>query len=160
MSNFIYKDIAGAINLLPIRSLAIYLNDTTDYIAFEQLEKESSYNITPITKTNSFAEIITLGYKFELSCYLPYNLYHSNELLDKIELINNHSDNSGILRLGNSSDIAYTQPEIINATSSMKIVINNIKLSYEIEGVEYRPRMILKLSKIIKNSEIKDIFYN
>lgn len=160
MPNYIYREIAGAINLLPIRSLSVYLNSTTDYIAFEQLEKESSYNITPITKSNSLGETITLGYKIEVTCYLPYNLYHNNNLISHINLINENPDNSGILRLGNSSDIAYTQPEIINSTASMRIIINNIKLSFEIESVELRPRMILKFSKIIKTSEIENIFYN
>lgn len=158
MSNLILKNIADSIRLIPIRSIQINEPDEDRWTIIDQLEAESSYRIVPITKNNQYGNSVILYSNIEITCYVPHNDYVNNGLIERLDEIN-LATNQMHLKTGEIDDFLYTPSKTINYTNKQKIILPNIRIAYEIESVEYRPRMILRIRKTLKQSEIKDIFY-
>jgi hypothetical protein len=166
-----FKDIAGKINLMPIRGLAIYhVNIDGDGVTrFYQLEAESAFQMEPIIRTTHEGIDITLGYKLNANIYVPHNLYKTDGLLERVETLvqgigKGTLINQVVLMLGKSV-IAQDQdgaPDAINSTGKLAIefgttsidgtTVNKLSsFSYKLETIELRPRMIINVRAFIKD---------
>lgn len=162
MNNYLYQQFAGNVELMPITSILLQQFDPDGAevsiynvnLAITNIEAESNYRMSPITKKTFLGKTKTLGYMAEATIYIPYNEYQTNNLRTIFEnvLIHNYQI---VLFLGTSKPTisGYNPPEPINSTAGM--LINwyysgyNPSHTIEIESVEYRPRMILKLSQFL-----------
>lgn len=162
MNNYLYQKFAGNVNLLPIREILINQLDpdgkeTSVYnvnLVITNLEAESNYRFSPITKTTFTGNTITLGYKFEATIYIPYNEYHTNNLRTILENVIIY-DYILTISLGtyNSVVSGYNPPEPVNSTAGLWINLYrkgyNPSHTIEIESVEYRPRMIIRFNQFL-----------
>jgi len=166
MATIVHQNIADGIQLLPLRFLSIYTYDGSVYgdpvffLNLYQLESESSFTLTPITKQTSNGTQRVLGYNGNIIIYLPFNKYGSNELLSQIDSIQS-LDKSVLLGFGEvtpwSDGTTTTPPAVYNATSGMFLRIDEaiefpqyhvpeIEIVVEIESVQFRPRTILRVN--------------
>jgi len=168
-----YSLIAGSINILPIRAVSFYDNENAEGLHFFQIEAESSYKILPITRPHYKGGNITVGYKVEANIYVannPFNQYNY-DLVNRLEKLKNRKIRT-LLALGKiePTDAAWAKPpeeyaghldfplqehlrtKVINATNKMVVDFgDNLTFQYEIESVEYRPRLIIKMYGILDN---------
>ena len=166
MIELILKDFADKVALLPIRAVEFYsLVDWGDpydaNIVIHNLEAESSFNIIAVTRNTHLGTIKRLGYKFEATLYIPYNNLAENSF-DYIfeEVLKGRYTLSIILGTARAwTENGYNPPIAINSTAGMKISISNYALNHtiEIESVEYRPRVVLKLFGFVKR--LNDIYF-
>ncbi len=166
MADFIHKDIAERILLMPLRGITIA--DGTDTLTFLQLEKESSYKVSPITRTNDKGMPITIAYEVSATIYIPENNYgnadwinyHLARFLNKPVRV--------ILVLGDTIDWPYKPASLTGFNSVLHTKVINFStklaanrhfinmgvdtyLTAEVEGVEYRPRLIIKAQSTIRD---------
>lgn len=161
------------INLLPIRAASFVDNLHLEQTDFFLLEAESNYKISPVTRQIYLGGNVTLGYNAEVNLYVPINFFnwYNSSMMIRLEKLKGRTINSKLV-LGNYEptdsgwsnppdeigDFTFplnenTQTKIINATDKMIIDFgNNLTFNYEIEGVEYRPRVIIHLSGFIKST--------
>jgi hypothetical protein len=149
--------------IMPIRALSIY-TDAGDGYEYLQIEKESSYNIKPISVKNHYGKSVVYAYQVDFTIYVFSNRFDTVEggtdhfffddldaLLGqdykvKIFLGNEEPGFSGWwldydpnLTLPLSDDILT---QMTNATSGMTMDLRkSVSVTYEIESVEYRPRL-------------------
>lgn len=162
MNNYLYQKFAGNVELMPIRGILLQQFDPDDKeisvynvnLAINNLEAESNFKITPITRNTFWGQTKTLGYKAEASIYIPYNEYQTNNLRTIFENVLIHNYHISLyLGTAKPTITGYNPPNPINSTAGM--IINFYRSGYnpshtiEIESVEYRPRMILKLSQFL-----------
>lgn len=158
MSDLILQNITNSIFLMPIRSIHFYKTVEAEWLIIEQLEAESSFRVSPITRQNAKGFNVTIGYNIEIVCYVPHNDYGSNGLITKIEEINS-VDNQIFLKMGNTSEIFYDAKDVLNATGKQRLILwEGAKTSMEFESVELRPRLILRINKIKRN--LVNLFYS
>lgn len=168
--------ITGEIELMPVSFIAFCeATDSEEYTwhSFFVLEKESAWNFKPITRPSFEGGSITLGYKFEGTFYIPQNQYSDNGILAELnafivnlgitassaaqaegdrprfELVLGDCEvlSSGALGLEDNLPSTIKVPWI-NSTSAMRISLDNTSVTYEIESIEYRPRMIIRVTAI------------
>lgn len=174
MSNLSYFRIAGAINLLPPKAITYYDPVDEESLNFLQLGSETSFNLDPITKPDQRGGQIHLGYSASLQVYPLQNTFnmYSWAIPERIEKLQGRYVRT-ILVLGNSetwvhkpadlgtllTDAGYSATlsenfitKCSNATSSMVIDFGeNLTFNASIEGVELRPRMVVKSSGFLKS---------
>ena len=164
---FIHKDIAGRILLMPLRGATI--SDGINSITFLQLEAESSYRISPTTRINDRGQPVTVAYEITATLYIPENNYGRNDWLN-YELSRFIGKPVNVsLPLGTAinwankpstltdfNDVLHTK--VINASSpevaAWRHYINTGNGAYitvEIESVELRPRMIIRVTATVKS---------
>lgn len=157
----VLQNISTGVGLMPIRCVTFHnrIFNGEFYIdsdmTFYNLESESNLRIIPITRDTHWGTIKRLGYKFEATLYVPYNkLNISYDGYDLINVLENifKGRYTIILDLGTAQHLPdYTPPVAINSTWGMKIKSDyNINHSIEIETVEYRPRIILRIFGFIR----------
>lgn len=154
MIEMILKNFANEAFLMPIRAVEFYSQvdwgDPYDAnIVIHNLEAESSFNVTAITRNTHLGTIRRLGYKLEATLYIPYNRIGDNGL-DFIfeELLKGRYSVTLILGTARGwTQNGYDPPKAINSTGGMKISISNYAMNHtiEVESVEYRPRVVVKL---------------
>jgi hypothetical protein len=144
---------------MPIRGIQFYSRvEWGDFydanIIIHNVEAESSFRFVPITRNTHLGTIKRLGYKFEATLYIPYNKLNDNDLNFIFQEVLK-GRYSIFLILGNRrgyTETNYTPPQAINTTDGMLINISNNSLNHsiEIEQIEYRPRIVLRLFGFIK----------
>ncbi|HPD33977.1 MAG TPA: hypothetical protein PKV40_06525 [Candidatus Kapabacteria bacterium] len=159
MTEIILKDFANQVALMPIRGIQFYSKvewgDPYDAnIIIHNLEAESSFRLSPITRNTHLGTIKRLGYKFEATIYLPYNKLQDNNLNFIFEEVLKGRYSISLL-LGNAKGFTenqYEAPIPINTTSGLtfRLSNHNTNHSIEIESVEYRPRVVLRLFGFVK----------
>lgn len=163
----VYKNIANNIHLLPFIGYQIYQKTDEGHSAnrsdvFYQVESESSYRFTPVTRQRPNGSLATLGHKLELSVYISFNTYAAfyffvNKLYDYEDELPHHSI---ILGNGKARPIGLTEesiipPKVINATNNMRIDIQRgLDFTFEIESVALRPRTIIRTQGFVKKEEL------
>ena len=156
-TNYNYASITGHIRILPIRAALFY--DSTNDIAlnFFQIEAESSIGfLNPIKEPHYEGGDITIGYKIEPIFYIPENTFDLNsyELIDKLASFQNRKIELKVL-LGNRDTWSrkpegFVFPKSINSTAGMEIDYGtNLTFNFEIEQIEFRPRLVIKPSGVI-----------
>jgi hypothetical protein len=166
MIEIILKNFAGDVALMPIRAIEFYSElewgDPYDAnVVIHNLEAESSFSITSVTRSTHLGTIKRLGYKFEATLYIPQNRLSQIDLAYIFEEVLK-SRYSIALVLGTArawTENGYEPPAAINSTSGMKISISNFAMNHsiDIESVEYRPRVVLKLFGFVK--KLNDIIF-
>lgn len=163
MSEIFFKDIANKLNLLPLRAVQFFSKvewgDKADVnLIIYNLEAESDFKITPVTRINDRGVSILLGYKFEATLYIADNsIFDSLALLFEEMLKDRYNFN---LVFGNSkawSAETYDAPTNINSTGNLQIQLNNSNTTHiaEIEYIELRPRIKITVQSFVKSlSEI------
>ena len=160
MANVTKKSIANEILLLPIRAVTLW--DGTDAVTLFQLEAESSYQTTPIVRTNDEGMPIKVAEKLTATFYIPFN--HFEEMwMGKIEGMKNKAIQV-IIALGQTetwphfSDTTLNDNLITKAINSSDDSLGgyiqtdmNAYITAEWESVEFRPRMILRVTAIMRN---------
>lgn len=176
--NLQYSRIAHSINLLPIRAVSYFDEYHNEGLHFFQLEAESSYRITPIHRNHFEGYVVAVGLKVEAKLYVANNVFNQYEydLITRLDKLQNRNVYTRII-LGDTepTDTAWSNPpiewqghldfplqsnlhtKVMNATDKMVVDLgNNCGFSYEVESSEYRPRLIISHSGVIKSmSEIK-----
>lgn len=159
MANF--YSIMNAIKLLPIRAISLKIPNgegMNEYLNIAQLESESSFNIDQMTRNDMTGKIIIITNKISGSFYIPHNLFKNNNLLSLLETYKN-AESFNII-LGNAqiplNDFTDVAPVVYNASGELKIKISDFDYSFNIESVEFRPRIKLNLIGYVKN--IMDLF--
>lgn len=161
---------ATNIKLMPIRALQMF--SQTDWLdpydanlVIYKLEKESNYKITNITTETDTGNQITIGQRFEANLYISYNDYVNNNLIHYLDEIFK-SRYTLSLCLGDAvpwtdPELEITPPPIINSNNALRLSFaNGVSHWYEIEGVEFRPRMIIHFTVILKGKLLdNNIFY-
>lgn len=166
----IYKGIKDSIFMMPIRCLMFYTNDgtTLTWTHIFRLESESNYHIKPITRPSSKGGKVTLGYSFEGRLYVSHNEYSGNGLIELLQGLANRRDipadtldvtgrAQAVLYLGNETPIYYPSaqlpiPKIENSTNGQWLELSHqCTVSFEIESVELRPRMIIELNGVFRS---------
>lgn len=158
MIEIIIKDFSNEFKLLPIRGIQFYKriewgDDIDVNVLIYGVESESSFRLMPITRPNHLGGIATLGYKLEATIYLPYNKLE--EMKDIFNLLLQGRYTLTLL-LGNAvgyAEATITPPAVVNATGSAKIqtAVNSVSHTFEIESVDYRPRLKIGLTAFSKN---------
>lgn len=169
MTTTIFKN-ATDIKLLPLRAIqlfsqVLYLDPYDANLIIYNTEKESNYKITNVTAKNDNGKYVIIGQKFEANIYIPYNLYQDNGLIFHLDEVFKGRYTLSMC-FGNAipwtePELELTPPPIINKTGELRISIaNNVSHWYEIEGVEYRPRMIIHFEANLKGKLLtNNIFY-
>lgn len=85
MIEIILQNFAGEVALMPIRGIQFFSQvewgDPYDAnIIIHNLEAESSFRLSPITRNTHLGTIKRLGYRFEATLYIPYNKLYDNNL--------------------------------------------------------------------------------
>ncbi len=151
MSDLVLNAIAGVINLLPITRLQLYKYASGERIIIDQIETESSYKITPITRLADSGLAKVLGYNYEITIYVPFNLFDSNGLLEAIENLKNEENVITYLTIGGGgSYVPPEPPKTINCTAQQILAISHTKPYAELESVELRPRTIIHINGFTK----------
>lgn len=161
MADVIFNKITDT-KLMPIRAISFYLTTSrgyseTHFFEILHLEKESSYRITPKTRRTHRNEYRTLGYFYEMNLYVPHNQYSSNGLLNKLEEMTAKGFDSQLVLGNHITPVNTTENDghgVINATSGMWMDNNTDSMEsmhFEIEGVEYRPRLIMRIKGFTNN---------
>ena len=169
MANKQIKEIAGKVNLMPIRAASFYYPVTRivegeevqgyDFLDIYNIESESSYNIKPVIKPNfNNGGLVTLGYTVEVKLYISYNKFNdtvdevSYKILDNLEYIRKTGFDFQLI-IGHAMPANTTHlPKQINSTDGAWIDVGRFTtLSWEIESVEFRPRIIINLNGFVKN---------
>ena len=152
-----YKGCKSSIYLMPINYLEFEMvNDISKKFIIYELEKESNYKITNYGRNTDFGTIKKIGYKLEGNFYVPHNLYSSNNLLGNLENFMNKPTAASNLDANHLHVTLKLGETAINSYNDMTILICNLNgsvgLTYEIEGVEFRPRLIIHLVHICKTN--------
>lgn len=159
MIEIILKEFANKATLMPLRAIEFYSQidwgDPYDAnVVIHNFEAESSFKISPVSRNTHHGTVRRLGYNFEATLYLPYNKLGENSF-DFIfeELLKGRY--SIVLCLGFAkgwSENGYIAPMAINTTYGMKVAISNFSMNHtiEIESVEFRPRVIIRLFGFFK----------
>lgn len=154
MADLVFDHFASTVKLMPIIRAMFYVYYEQRYIIIDHLEAESSYRISPVLRKNHYGNQKTLGYNYDFSLYVPHNLYNTNTLLNELEALKTKELVYLYLTIGSGGSYVPPKPmDAINYNAQQDIHFGNIKLTIEIESVEYRPRMILRISGFKKNLE-------
>lgn len=164
MIEIILQNFAGEVALMPIRGIQFFSQvewgDPYDAnIIIHNLEAESSFRLSPITRNTHLGTIKRLGYRFEATLYIPYNKLYDNNLAFILEEVLKGRYSLSLI-LGTSrgwTENGYTPPKAINSTYGTRMSISSFSMNHsiEIESVEYRPRVVLRLFGFVKRlSEI------
>jgi len=139
---------------MPITRAQFYIYNEQKYIIIDQIEAESSYQISPIQRKTHSGKQKTLGYNYEVNLYVPHNLYWASTLLEELEALNSKELVQLYITIGSGGSYIPPKPTIsINYNSQQIIFFHDIKLTIEIESVDYRPRAILRISGFKKSLE-------
>jgi hypothetical protein len=156
------------IRLMPIVELQLREDVTggdPNFIRFRQVEEESSFTLTPITRQSSRGGEVTVAYKFEATIYIPFNKFKYDA--DLVEAANTDDSASMIavleriknkrvsvaLFLGASSSAGSDIQKVINATASsiVQLGVKKCLLSYSITSLPLRPRLSIKITGFTKS---------
>lgn len=154
-----FNQIATSIKRMPIRAIRFYLGIENDFDILDifQIESESSFIITPMKKPTSSGGYITIGFKWEIKLYIPHNIYKNNFLLAYLDDIRRYGVNAR-LYLGTAAPDTVVAPAAINSDEGLELIIgSNASISYSIESIEFRPRLILTIDNVTK--AISGIFH-
>lgn len=167
MSEYIKYTITESIALMPLRAITIF--DNINNLTLFQLEAESSYQIVPITRTNDEGGQKSIAYKLNATIYCPFNkpLDRNEEdfigLLDKlktnvsvtlalgdIETWSGFNEEENETNITNLNYYLVTKP--INCTGGGYIQTDaNANITYEIESVEFRSRLIIRVQAFMRS---------
>ena len=169
MANKQIKAIAGKVNLMPIRAASFYYPVTHivegeevagyDFLDIYNIESESSYNIKPVTRPNfNIGGLVTLGFTVDIKLYLSYNKFNdttggvSYKILENLEYIRKAGFDFQLI-IGHAMPAITTHPpKQINSTDGAWIDVGTFTtLNWELESVEYRPRIIININGFVKN---------
>lgn len=144
------------VNLLPIMGVLVYAGDLGEFTWFGNPEAESSYRFNPIVRPSSKGGDRLVAHSAEVKIYVPHNRYTDDDtaLFARLALLKNKRYDVGIC-LGTQSQAAVGVPEAdrtlpINSTAGMWIDFGlQLMMTYEVESVEYRPRLILTFKGLV-----------
>lgn len=159
--------LATKVELLPIRAVTVY--NAPDFVSFMNVESESSYRITPITRKTDKGHNRTVAYSVEITIYVPHAAYakfsdaetftegvdESDHLLTRLnELTAKAGGVDTHLLLGNGGwnpGSLTTGMTVKNATGGVTLDFGHLGFNYEIESVEFRPRFILHFNGVVRD---------
>ena len=155
MTYMTFDHIATTIKRMPIRALrmiALIANGFTADVTldFFTVESESTYTLEPITKPTSNGGVVTVAYRWSAKIYIPHNLYDRNQIISVLDVFQSKRVYDAQLFLGNKTISGVTPPDIINADDGMYLNLSNKTFLYQIESVEFRPRLIITFSGVTK----------
>jgi len=148
---------AGKIHIMPINKIRFNFQNFTDFdFEITEIEAESSYNISTIQKQDGRGLARVLGGQVEMQIYVPYNYYKTNNLIYLLDKYKNKPK----VNSSDSTECFWVRLTIggdgaINQTDALLLVLNNlygnVGIAWQIESVEYRPRLIVSINAIYKN---------
>lgn len=165
-ANLVLSD-ATKIRLMPLRGISLFHpasnnpDDGNTFTEFSNLEPESSFALRMITRVDSFGQERTVAYRWEITGYCPQNNY--KDLLHRLEFLRRLKRGVDVqMLLGTEDGPQHSSPSLgpINSNAGAWVSVGPIyslpdtngirfRFNYEIEGVEYRPRLIVKMSGLI-----------
>lgn len=169
----VYKTFAGikdSIFLMPLRAIMFYTqNEAAEELKWTHIfypESESNWQVKPITRAHGKGGKITLGYRLTARIYVSHNNYADSDLLP---LLDEYAARRDYPETGNANELTVRPqivlyignyppphcpapvPKVINSTNGMWLELgHSATLSYEIESVELRPRLILDIEGVYK----------
>lgn len=157
-----FNNIANSVTLAPITGLRICKHNSPELeeeiLYIHHLETESSYRITPKTRTNQYGSERTLGYFVEITAYIPHNNFKQTEILNQLTKLTKLSKSEwefwhlivmcGSATMGGPIGIPYKN---VKSGVGFWISLGSPEITIEIESVELRPRIILRSKKFVKN---------
>lgn len=155
------------IRLLPIVELRLqedFVGDAPNYVMFRQVEEESSFSLSPITRQTSRGGEVTVGYNFEATIYVPFNKFKYDSALAEVnstdaasmiavlERIKNKRVTVSLI-LGASGFTSTDILKVINYTdeSTVELGAKKCLLSYSITSLPLRPRLSIKITGFVKS---------
>lgn len=165
MAEILYNTIPGSINIMPITGLRICKHPTIaggleeEIIYFHHLESESSYTITPKTRVDKHGGERTLGHYVEITAYVPHNDYRNTGIISNLESLRNIHSQSALWRnwhlivMIGAGFMGAPTPTYRNVTpdKGFWVELSKPQITYEIESVEMRPRLILRTKQFVRN---------
>lgn len=143
--------IQGKWNLLPIRTVYVYASGTVT--SFNNLGSESSFKYTALTRKDGKGGNRQMGFNVEITIYVGHNNYNEVDptagetMVQRIEYLSKNKHDVQLF-LGDQSKLlipAEHRAEIVNTTGGYWLECNQLlRLTYDMEYVEYGPRIILK----------------
>lgn len=159
------------IELMPISGLSVYGNDGEGaaFTVIRNIESESSYSITPITRVSSRGGDIVIGYRAQVTIYVPFSPFakfgegqNDEEIhalariirLAEVELYPDYGVDTHIT-LGNTALGGGSLTGVnmtVNSTHQAVIDFGRMQMTWRIESAEFRPRTILDFKSVIPRS--------
>lgn len=174
MADIISKDIAGRVLLMPLRAMTI--SNGTDTITFLQLEAESSYRIEPVVRTNDLGMPVTIAYDLTANIYIPNNNYGTGLWFPLLTGSFTGKPVSVILPLGAIASWPFKPASLTDHNTAVHIKPINTTgipahqhyinsgpsafITVEIESVELRPRMIIRVKATVKSFSLNRALYD
>lgn len=164
MTNYNFKDIAGHIHTMPIRAVSIKSAYLDMALHFFKLENESSYAFRPVQINKTNGTVVTVGYNIEINLVIASNdftrdygggitlqyllkLFSNNRVRCQIAI---GDQSTWDLKDGTVDLVGHL--EAINSTKGMIVDTGEfLNFSYEIESVEMRPRLLIKMNGVTHN---------
>jgi hypothetical protein len=154
MTNF--DGISNSIFLMPLKSIKFYNSATpTDEHTFTLFypEQESSWKATKVEVPHSEGGTKVLGWNLDFTLYIPHNdfsLNNSNKPQKFVDYFRAKSKNIKSTSDDNHYHVMIYLGDSANSTGSLDLFLCNyngrLSISYEMEQVEFRPRMILYIN--------------
>lgn len=154
------------IRLLPITELQLKEDlpeSDVNYIRFRQIEEESSFTLTPITRASNRGGEVVVAYRFEATIYVPFNKFKYNAALAEtnstdaesmiavLERIKNKRVHVSIA-LGDVNDGTGLEKSINSTDGSwLRLGAKKASLSYSITSLPLRPRLAIKIIGFTKS---------
>lgn len=157
MADITYKVFGGQVALMPLRCLSFYLASALGYADSHFLdiyhpEAESSFSLKPITRKDHKGNSRTLGWNFEGTFYFPQNLYKDNGLTENLEEMRTKGFDLQLIGGDQTPFVSAGIPRQYNSTDGYWLDLNGEgSLNWEIESIEFRPRLIIHITAFVKN---------
>ena len=149
-----FGKIEDNVHIIPFMALYMFYN--SDFTAFSNIEAESSYRYSAITRPNSKGGQRFLGYRVEIKTYVPHTTYidetvYGESMLERLNtLVNNRHDVQLLLGKRVTTLPAEHRGDRSNATEGLWVEFHRLlRMTYEIESVPYKPRLIITHSGIV-----------
>lgn len=159
MANILYNEIAGNVHLLPITGIEMVkqLESGNTFINLHNPELDSNYKILSKAKTDMYGGSRLLGYLVDITVYFPYNNF-SADYVQFLDSLPNMQQEEGFMELVFTLKLGKhvsQEPEVnyVNSTSTANITLVNPSITVDIESVELRPRIAIKVNQFVKSLE-------
>lgn len=149
-----FGKIENNVHIIPFMALHMFYN--SDFTSFSNIEAESSYRYSPITRANSKGGQRFLGYRVEIKTYVPHTVYidettYGESMLTRLNtLTQNRHDVQLLLGKRVVALPAEHRGETVNATEGLWLEFHRLlRMTYEIESVPFKPRLIITHTGIV-----------
>ena len=149
-----FGKIENNVHIIPFMALHMFYN--SDFTSFSNIEAESSYRYSPITRPNSKGGQRFLGYRIEIKTNVPHTVYidettYGESMLTRLNtLTQNRHDVQLLLGKRVVALPAEHRGETVNATEGLWLEFHRLlRMTYEIESVPFKPRLIITHTGIV-----------